>query len=238
MLCVATSQLSFGQTDSLKTDTSKVTINTDITLSTRNVWRGASYGNAPSIQGTLSVVGKYFEVGTWGTTTLNGQMGGFGTWIENYATAKIGYFSLTLDDYFFFFPQDSLNNYLDYSPNKTNHLVEARIKYANPKFSIMAGYTVYSNSLNKTKGIYVEAEYFIRKDISIIASGVTDASWLNFYDKGGVTCIGLVGRRVIDAGKLSVPVKAQLLVNPNYKNISNYPNLGKSPAYFVVSVNF
>jgi hypothetical protein len=165
-------------------------------------------------------------------------MFGFGTWIENYVMFKYKNWSLTFDDYFFFFPQDSLNNYFEYQQHLTNHLIEARLKYTHKKFNIMAGYTIFSNILNKTTGLYIEAEYLIRKDLSILVSGLTDASWLNFYDRGGVTCIGLVGKRNIVYNNYTIPIKMQLLANPNYKNVSNYANLGKNPIYFVITVSF
>ena len=225
--------------DSTKVDTVKnFTLNTDFSISTRNVWRGASYGNAPSIQGNLTLVNKYFEIGTCGTTPINGQMFGFGMWLEKYVTFKHKNFSLTFDDYFFFFPQDSLNNYFEYQQNTTNHLIEARLKYTYKKFSCITGYTIYSNILNKTKGLYIESEYNIKENISIIVSYLTDASWLNFYDKGGITCIGFIGKRNIQVVNFNIPIKAQFLINPNYKNVSNYTNLGKNPVYFIISAVF
>jgi len=231
-------------------DTTKVAqVKTDITIATKNVWRGVNYGNnTPMVQGTLALNFKNaVEVGACGTATINGDRKGYGNWMELYTTYTIDRFSLTIDDYYFF-SYDSLNDYFNYSKNTTQHLVEARLKYnIEKKFSVFASYNIYAN-VNAQKAWYFEAEYFVRPDLSLLFGAVTGASWLNYYDAGGITTIGVAGSRDIEVTKtFKIPVKASLIFNPNYRNIAKwdgsgyidpgYNGLGRNPVNFVISIS-
>ena len=226
-------------------DSLKNTVNTTFTLASKNVWRGVNYGdNAPSLQGNLSYnIKNAIEIGAFGTVTTNGTKKGYGNWLELYTTFKIDKWSLTLDDYYFF-SYDSLNDYFDYSENTTQHLVEARLKYTSDKFTIYGSYNVFANR-DAEKALYFEAEYFLRKDLSLIVGYLTGASWLNFHDKGGVTVAGISGSRdIVITDKFKIPVKTSLLFNPNYENIAKDSNgnvlkgLGTNPVNFVIALTF
>lgn len=229
--------------------TKAVSVNTDFTIASKNVWRGVSYGNnAPMLQGLLALnVKDAIEIGVCGTGTINGDRKGYGNWLELYTTFTIDQWSLTIDDYYFF-SYDSLNDYFDYDQNTTQHLIEAKLKYSIDKFSVYASYNIYANK-DAAKAWYFEAEYFVRDDLSILFGAVTGASWLNYYDAGGITTIGVAGSRDIKVTKLfSIPVKASLIANPNYKNIAQwdgsgyvnpgYDGLGRNPVNFVVALTF
>lgn len=226
-------------------DSLKNTINTTFTIASRNVWRGVNYGdNAPSLQGNLSYnIKDAIEIGAFGTVTTNGTKNGYGNWLELYTTFKIDKWSFTIDDYYFF-SYDSLNDYLDYAEASTQHLIEARIKYTSNKFSIFGSYNVYANK-TAAKAFYFEAEYFLRKDLSLIVGYLTGASSLNFHDGGGFTVAGISGTRDIEiTNKFKIPVKTSLLFNPNYKNIAQdgsgnvLRGLGTNPVNFVIALTF
>jgi hypothetical protein len=215
--------------------TKNIALNTEITIATRNIWRGLDYGSSPSMQGTLALTKDFFEVGAWGTTTLNGSKEGFGTWLELYATAKYKDFSLTIDDYFFFNSADSLNNYFEWQRDRTQHFIEARLKYDTDKLDLMAGYAFYKNKGDKTNGIYLEAEYYPVRNLSFIVGGVTSANWLSFYDAGGITTIGVSGRRMVNVSEqFALALKASLIFNPSYDKSVEAPGVGTNPAYFAV----
>lgn len=221
---------------SQNTDSSKsINLNTEITISTRNIWRGLDYGSSPSLQGTLALTHDNFEIGTWGTTTLNGSKAGYGTWVELFATAKYKNFSVTLDDYFFFNADDSLNNYFDWRSEKTQHFIEARLKFDSDKIDLMAGYAFYKNKFDDTKGLYVEAEYSPFKNLSFVVGGLTSSSWLSFYDDGGITTIGVSGKRPIQiTDNFSLMLKTSLIFNPSYDKSVEAPGVGTNPVYVVV----
>lgn len=227
-----------GVSDTTKSE-KEFPLNTEITLATRNVWRGLDYGSSPSIQGNLAFTKKYFEVGAFGTTTLNGRKEGYGTWLELYATAKYKRFSFTLDDYFFFNASDSLNTYFDWNQGSTQHFIESRIKWDSDKLDLTAGYALYKNRLDKTTGVYLEAEYSPYKNLSFVVGGLTSASWLSFYDQGGITTLGVIGKRELKFGSgFTANLKTSLLFNPSYSKSVNAPGVGTNPVYFVVYLVF
>lgn len=228
--------------------TKPVRLNTDLIIATKNIWRGVNYGNnAPMVQGTLGVVFKEkFEVGACGTATLNGDKRGFGNWMELYAQYSWHHWTVTLDDYYFF-SYDSLNDYFNWNNSSTQHLLEARLKYSvENRFSAMVGYNIYANQ-TASKALYFETEYNVFKDFSLLFGFVTGTSSLNFYSSGGITTVGVSGKREIKISKkFSMPLKAQLIVNPNYQNITTwdgsgyvdpgYDYLGRNPINFVISI--
>lgn len=223
----------YGQSDSTKT----LDLNTEITLASRNIWRGLDYGTSPAVQGALALRDTYYEVGTFATTTLNGNKGGYGTWIELYATGKYKKIQATIDDYFFFNSQDSLNNYFDWNQNKTQHLIEGRLKYDSDKLDITTGYCFFKNTADKTNGIYIEGEYSPYKNVSFLIGGLTSSNWLSFYDGGGITTIGATGKRDIKVNNsFSIYLKCSLLFNPNYQNALKGVGVGNNPVYFIVSL--
>ena len=213
-------------------------VNTDFTLASKNVWRGINYGNnAPSLQGNLSLRSDVMEFGAMGTVTTNGTKSGYGNWLELYSSYTYKRWSLTIDDYYFF-SYDSLNDYLTWNYNTTQHLVEARLKYAvDKRFSIFASYNIYANRY-ASKALYLEGEYFLRKDLSLLVSYLTGKSSLNFYDKGRITMIGIAGTRLIPiTSTFALPIKVSLIVNPNYKGIAHYEGLGRNPVNFVIATS-
>lgn len=227
-----------GSSDTTKSK-KDLPLNMEVTLATRNIWRGLDYGSSPSIQGNLAWSKEFFEVGACGTTTLNGRKEGYGTWLELYATAKYRGFSVTVDDYFFFNASDSLNTYFDWKQPSTQHFIESRIKWDSDKLDLMAGYAFYKNSMDKTKGVYLEAEYAPFRNFSIIMGGLTGASWLSFYDNAGITTLGISGKRELNMGPRFSPVlKTSLLFNPSHGKSVNAPGVGTNPVYFVVYMTF
>lgn len=225
----------FSQGDSTKS----LSLNTEVTIASRNIWRGLDYGTSPAIQGTLALSQKYYEVGAFATATLNGNKFGYGTWLELYATAKYKSFQLTADDYFFFNAQDSLNTYFEWNQNKTQHFIEGRLKYDSDKLDITAGYSFFKNTMDKTNGVYLEGEYSPYKNFSLIVGGVTSSNWLSFYDGGGVTTVGVTGKREIKlSNSFALNLKCSLIFNPNYKNALKGTGVGNNPVYFVVYLTF
>jgi hypothetical protein len=218
-------------------DTTKV--NTSFTISSKNFWRGAVYGdNTPSVQGTLAVARGNFEIGAYGTSPLNGTSVGYGIWMEVYASYNIGRFNITVDDYFFFNEFDQDNDYFNWNHNSTQHLVEGRLKYAVEKFSLTGSYVVYAAEWSKNS-LYFEGEYFLIPELSVLAGYVAGESYLNFYDDSGITHVGIAGNRKIKVtNTFEVPVKAALYASPNYEDIAELPGLRRNPINFVLTLSF
>jgi hypothetical protein len=211
--------------------------NGELTLASRNVWRGASYGNAPSVSGYFEIGNEWFAIGSYAVATLNGNKFGYGNWIENYATFKYKRFSLTADDYFFFNADDSLNPYFDYSEKTTQHFIEAQLEYDGEWLDVMMAKTFYSANYDTTSGVYVEAVADVGKGLSVVCAYITGPNMVSFYDRPGFTCVGASYlKRIKISDTFELPVKASLMFNPNYKNVYTTPSLGNNPVYFVVSI--
>lgn len=92
----------------------------------RYVWRGADFGNSPSIQPDINFTAGNFEIGTWAAFATNGNPDG--TEVDFYAGYTIesaaGDFSLLITDYTF--PEDPMHNYF----SSESHFVELGLGYS------------------------------------------------------------------------------------------------------------
>lgn len=232
-----------AQTDNAKTDSvisHPSRFYTELTLASRNMSRGVSFGNSPSIQMLANYrVCNYFEVGTYGQATMNGTKKGYGNTLNLYAAFKVKKFSLTFDDFFYFNSEDSTNNYFEYGSKKTQHFVEARLKY-DSRLDLIAAYTVYQNSdIEKKNAIYLEAGYDLTENFNVFAGYVTDQSAQMFYDKAGFTSAGVtVSKNLNITNKFSTMLKTSLIFSPNYKNVTESQGVGRNPIYLVASLTF
>ncbi len=224
-----------GQLDAAS-DSSLFSIDIDFGISSRNVWRGLDYGSSPSIWGDFYGSFKNFSIGAMGTNSLNGSKLQYGNWMELYTSYEFKNITFVIDDYFFFNSEDSLNNYFDYSPQNTQHLIEARLEYENNFLETMFGYVIYSNNANNTNGAYIEATYKANKNLSFTAGYLTASQWLSFYNAGGITTLAINGNRELKLLNRKFPIKASFIVNPNFENAS--PLVGNNPVYFVLSTEF
>jgi hypothetical protein len=222
--------------EEVASDSSDFSVDIDLGVSSRNVWRGLDYGESPSIWGDLYGSFKNFSVGAMGTTTLNGSKAQYGTWLELYASYEFKNLTFVVDDYFFFNAADSANNYFDYSQENTQHLVEARVEHENDFLKAMVGYVVYSNAADNTNGVYMEATYKASKKLSFNVGYLTASQWLSFYDAGGITTLGINGHRELNVLKQKLALTASLIFNPNYENAN--PWVGNNPVYFVLKTEF
>jgi hypothetical protein len=237
LLLLTISQVSFAQdSTSCSSNCSTSSTNTSFSIFSRNIWRGINWGNSsPVVQANLSYSYKNFEIGTFGTMTLTGTKDGWGNWIENYITYKKDKFSITVDDYYFF-GQDSLTNYLSYSKT-SGHLIEVRPKLSFEKVTITLSNCVYPFE----KALYTEIEWFFRKDLSLMVSGITGKSTLNFNDRGGINTIGVSGYRDIIIKDTKLSVKSSIIFNPLYKSISRdagvrYTGIGYNPVNWTIGI--
>ena len=230
-MMLATSVISLSQNKA--SDSSNFDFNFDLGIASRNIWRGLDYGSSPSTWGDISGTFKNFSIGAVGTTTLNGSKEQYGTWLELYTKYEFKSFSFIIDDYFFFNTLDQDNDYFEYRPQYTQHLVEARVEYENDHIEALVGYVIYSNRDDNTNGVYLEATYKLNENLSFTAGGITGAQWLSFYGAGGLTTLGINGHRELKLFGQSLLLNASLIFNPNYKNAS--PMVGNNPVYFVIS---
>lgn len=235
-LALILSALKVSGQDSLKSNTL-----TSISISSKNFWRGNVYGdNTPTLSGTLGYSKNWLEIGVTGTSPINGSRTGYGIWAETYITLKLPEnLSITLDDYYFFNAQDSLNDYFNWSNGNTQHIIEYRAKYAIDRFTVMGSVVVYS-AFSSINSFYLESEYFVLpKELSISGGAVFGQSALNFFDKGGIAFVGITGYRNIKLNdKFIVPLKVAVMSSPNYKNAFKAPGFTQNPINIIIGVSF
>lgn len=217
----------FSQKDSLSTDTIKAKIENfyEITLSSRNVWRGIDFGNyTPSALGLFGISYKKFEIGAYGIVSLAGTNVGYGNTFNVYTAIKLKYFSFYLEDYYF--NGDITNVKTEYSDWENTHFLEGRLKINYKGFQLMGCYTIAGGnfynvktiSMNNTQGTYVEAGYK-NTHWSFLIGGITAPSALNFHDKEGITNVTLKHKNNIKKIN-NLPIEIGVCYNLNYKNIS------------------
>ncbi|MFU8860184.1 MAG: hypothetical protein ACNA8K_07150 [Cyclonatronaceae bacterium] len=91
-----------------------------VDIMSRYVWRGADFGNSPSIQPDISFSSGNFTIGTWAAIATNGNPDGSEIdWYASYAiNSDAGTFSLVVTDYTF--PEAPNGNYF----SKSSHFME------------------------------------------------------------------------------------------------------------------
>jgi len=163
IILISLSFCGFSQQDSVSTDTSKIKIESfcEITLSSRNVWRGIDFGNySPSAFGLFGLSYKKLEIGAYGIVSLTGTNVGYGNTFNVYCALKSKYISFFVEDYYFNGDNSNLNT--DYSDWSNTHFLESRLKFENKNFHLMGCYTLVGGKFyniqtpfDNTKAAYI-----------------------------------------------------------------------------------
>ncbi len=236
-----------AQEDSTKSMFAEDNFTTELTLASRNVYRGVSYGESPSIQMKGAWLPcKFFELGVYGNMTMSGIKEGYGNQVNYYVTLKpfanssseLRNISITSDDFFYFNANDDDNNWTDYDSDKTQHFVEARAKYDGAKLDLTAAYTYYTNKSFNVDGIYFEAGYDVSKTLNVFIGYVTDQNDLMFQEEAGVSNIGFTLQRKLNIQSFSPLMKVSTIFSPTYNTIYDLPGVGHNPVNLVVSLTF
>ncbi len=114
-------------------------VNLGADIVSRYVWRGADFGNSPSIQPTISYTLGNVEIGAWSAWSITGAPNGN----ENdlYLTASFGSFGLTLTDYFY--PAyGGKDNFFNYEDSAGVHILEISGSYGVGPLSVMGAMNI------------------------------------------------------------------------------------------------
>ena len=229
--------------DASDKDGSKIKVNVGADIMSRYVWRGTDYGNAPSIQSTLSVSSGNLELGCWSSVATHG----FYKEIDLYAEYAYNKFSVLFTDYYI--PSTAGgssspdNRYFVYGNKKTAHTLEGSLTYKGDEkcpFWVLGGIFFYGNDKrwgydagkdttnNTYYSSYVEAGYtFTMHENSIdLFIGFTPKAGA-YGDDTGIINMGITGTRPIKISQdFTLPVKGSLIFNPQ-----------ASAAYFVFGIS-
>ncbi len=127
----------------------------DLDIMSRYVWRGADFGNSPSIQPGISYTVGGLEIGTWAAVATTGNPDGYEVdWFAAYTfETDAGDIGISLTDYTF--PVPGAGDYFD----SDSHYIEAGLEYsgiAGTPLSIFAGMFLTDNDNNS---VYLELGY-------------------------------------------------------------------------------
>jgi len=208
-------------------DNDSLKLNVSADICSRYVWRGLDYGSSPSIQPTLSLIKKSFEIGYWGAIST------LGNYCETdlYLKYTLKKFSLTVTDYFFpvnIIPANKTERYFNYEDKTTGHIFEGLLSWKGPdKFPlyVFAGTVLYGadkdTSGNNRYSTYAEAGYSFKVKNNGLDVFFGFTPYEGLYGNGiGVVNIGVSGSKKIKITEnFELPVKATLVVNPQTENI-------------------
>jgi hypothetical protein len=208
-------------------DNDSLKINVTADICSRYVWRGLDYGSSPSIQPTLSLTKKNFEIGYWGAISTLGKY----CETDLYLKYSLKNFYLTITDYFFpvnSIPSTKTERYFNYEDKTTGHVFEGLIGWKGPeKFPlyIFAGTSFYGadkdTSANTRYSTYAEAGYSFKIKNNGLDFFLGFTPYEGLYGNGiGVVNIGLTGNKKIKITEnFELPAKVTLVVNPQTENI-------------------
>lgn len=224
----------FISSSSFAQDTSKVELNLGTDFVSRYVWRGTDYGRSPSIQPYMSATFGKFELGAWGAFTTNGLN------IQEtdlYLTYSISdAFSVTLFDYFF--PDDALtmNNYFEYTNDKTGHIEELVVSFNGTKkipLNLSIGTIIYGAdkvnyySLDEPDNTDLNFSTYIELGYSGSIGNGTFNTFVGFtthtglYGEGfNVVNVGITGNKDVKLTEyFSLPLSCSIIFNPQKQNV-------------------
>jgi hypothetical protein len=232
-----------------KQPASPATFSVGADLVSRYIWRGADYGNSPSIQPAMAFSVAGFKAGFWGAYGL----GQYSKQINDSTIANMGHYAefdmylsytfkgFTIMAYDYFFPNslnpNSGNKFFNFKKNTTGHTIEVCLSWAGTEkfpLQLYAGTLVYGADKGKdstgvygTSGdnnysTYFEAAYqFNVKGFGVkpFVGGIPFGSAW-YGPYGGVINAGLTVSKSIPISKdYSLPVFGSVITNPQAESI-------------------
>lgn len=193
-----------------------------VELTSKYLWRGQEYGEAPTIFPTLSYGIGGLSIYATGAYTFDNS------WRE--ADLGISYtlsdFTLGVVDYYYPTPTGERDKLFEFDSHKTGHLFEGCLNYAPSTLPISAMISTFFDGADKNLegkqawSTYAELGYhydFSETDIFSVALGASlNKSLYNNFETGfSVVNIALKYQTEIPTGmKYSIPVSAQYVINP------------------------
>lgn len=194
-------------------------------ITSKYLWRGQEYGLSPTVFPTLGYGVGGFSVYATGAYAFDSS------WREVDLCFSYSYkdFSVNIVDYFYPTPTYELDNYFEFSNDKTGHLLEGFLKYSPKSFPISVLVSTFFYGADKKENgsqawsSYAELGYhydFTDSNIFSVALGASlNKSLYNDFDAGlSIVNIALKYQTIIPIVKrYTIPVSAQYVVNPQRK---------------------
>lgn len=206
------SSLSFAETQ-----TPIVEADLAIDVATRYVWRGADFGNSPSLQPSFYLSASGFEIGSWAAYSISAEESATAVdehdiWVSySHELAEGHSLSLTATDYFF--PSAPDSEYLDYKEGGS-HSLEASLGYSGI-LNASAAWMFHNDSDNS---VYWRLGYpFAIQQIELEAftGGTLQKSGLYGTRSFEATEVGLsLAKDIVVNNQFSIPFTVNFIVNP------------------------
>lgn len=197
-----------------------LSLGTDIV--SRYVWRGADFGESASIQPSLSLAAKGFEVGTWASYSFSpdgADANEHDVWVSyTFTTGQHGSLTLGATDYYFPAPKGS--DFFDFSDDgEGSHWIEPFVRYTGPaSFPItLFGAAFFHNEPDHA--MYLEAGFPLHVDgvvLGLTAGAVANQS--AFYGTDGFALINLglsAAKEIVLTEQFTLPVSVAYILNPD-----------------------
>lgn len=189
----------------------------------RYVWRGADFGNSPSIQPSLSFASGGFEIGTWGAYPISQSASS----VEEHdlyigytaETESSGAFSFGFTDYYF--PTGGAG-FFDFEGDGGGHWFEPNVGYSGPSSFPISLYGAMLVHNDPDNSVYLEAGYPVYEgddtEVSLSVGGTPQESGFYGTDKAGILSMSLSaskGLKITD--DFTLPLSASYIANPYHE---------------------
>lgn len=202
-------------------------LNTGLDIYNRYIWRGVDYGNAPSLQPSISYSSDGFSVGTWaaygigsnGINVANGSASVFAEhdiWTSYTFSTASGSFTLLFTDYFY--PSAGLR-FFNYQSSGGAHVLEIGGGYSGmDSFPVtMMVYYNFHNDVDHSGYLQVSYPFLLEQaTITVFAAGTPAKSTWYAASKSAFINTGVTVTKIIKITEtLSLPVNSSFIINPH-----------------------
>ncbi len=191
----------------------------------RYVWRGIDFGASPAIQPFMEYsVGNdniTWGIGAWGSYAFRGAVA---SEFDLYSYLSFGPVTLNFTDYFFPGEVWGGDQYFTYSNKKgTGHVYELMLTAGSDNFPIYGTAAVNVGGSDQKFSSYFEVGATVYTGIDLFV-GMAYDNFQGYYlakgkQKFNVINVGLSASHEIDVKKLSIPISASIVFNPEARNV-------------------
>lgn len=203
-------------------------VSVGVDLVSRYVWRGMNLGDAPSVQPSIGLAFKGWEVGTWGAYSLANEItegDEIDFWLGySRDLPDGGSFGLVLTDYYYPNGGAKLSNFQDHDdedgPGAHTLEIGASFTFSEAVPITLAGYMNVHNDAGNNVYLQVAYPMAVGETSLDLFLGVTPGSDENpgYYgtDAFSVLDVGLTATKEVElSDRFSLPVSGSWIVNPN-----------------------
>jgi hypothetical protein len=197
-----------------------------VDIYSRYIWRGLDYGNAPSLQPSITFTAGGLSVGTWaaysmGASSVDSQGTGkvfaeHDLWASYGISTDAGTFSLFYTDYFY--PSAGLK-YFDFNGTNGAHVLEIGVGFTGTE-KLPVTITAYYNFHNDADhSVYIQGSYlFSCESFSanlFVAVTPAKSVWYGTSKADIINAGVTVSKSIMMTDKFSLPLTVSYIINPD-----------------------